>query len=395
MPIPQSVYQQRVNRLIADLPSAGFDAVFVQGLSSDLQYLLGIDRGAHNQTDDNKYGDAVYGALFSSTCAPIVLAPRMGAAPHVTAALVGGPWAGSIRVIGDGILGPLEDPADVAAEMLACAGRPRRVGVIARQWAAGIWTMRRADPAVSLMDASPLLARYRMIKDQHEITLMRQAAAVTERSFAAVLSQLSLGMTANEIALAVDRAFQAFGATHPSFHTGIRISGPGIPERSVPGRKVGDTPIQPGCVITFDIGAVVDGYASDFGRTVFWGEPDARAAEWHSLIMESQAAAIEVMCSGKITAAGLNAVARSVIEGAGLGQAFTHRLGHGIGIDVHEEPFLFPGDQTVLETGMCFTVEPSIRVPGVAGVRVEDVVMVTPQGGDPFHTYSHDLLVME
>ena len=393
--IPQSVHQQRVDRLIAALPDAGLDAVFVQGLSSDLQYLLGIDRGAHNQTDDNKYGDAVYGALFSANCAPIVLAPRMGAAPHVTAELAGGPWAGSVRVIGDGILSQLEDPADVVAEVLACAGHPRRVGVIARQWAAGIWMMQRAEPTTILADASALLTRHRMVKDQHEIALMRQAAAVTERSFAAVLSQLSLGMTANEIALAVDRAFQMFGATHPSFHTGIRIAGQGIPERPVAGRKVGDTPIQPGCVITFDIGAVVDGYASDFGRTVFWGEPDARIVEWHSLIMESQAAAIQAMRSGKITAGGLNVVARSVIENAGLGQGFTHRLGHGIGIDVHEEPFLFPGDQTVLETGMCFTIEPSIRVPGVAGVRVEDVVMVTPDGGDPFHTYSHDLLVME
>jgi len=245
-----------------------------------------------------------------------------------------------------------------------------------------------------IKNAAPILASHRMVKDEYEVALMRQAAGVTERAFAAVLTELCLGMTENEIAMAIDQAFQEFGATHPSFHTGIRITGPGIPEKPVPGRKVGDTPIQPGCVITFDIGSVVQGYASDFGRTVFWGDPTPEAERYHDLIMESQAQAIAAMCSGQITAAGLNAVARAVIEAGGLGEGFAHRLGHGIGIDVHEEPFLFPGDHTVLRTGMCFTVEPSIRIPGVAGVRVEDVVMVGPLGGQPFHTYSHDLLVM-
>ncbi len=231
-----------------------------------------------------------------------------------------------------------------------------------------------------------------MIKDEGEIDLMQRAAAVTERAFAAVLSQLELGMTASEIGMEVDRLFIDFGATHPSFHTGIRITGPGIAEKAVPGRKIGDTPIQPGCAITFDIGCVVDGYASDFGRTVFWSEPAPEIERLHDLIMESQEEAILAMKSGKITAAGLNAVAREVIEEAGFGEGFTHRLGHGIGIDVHEPPFLFPGDDTTLETGMCFTVEPSLRVPELATVRVEDIVMVTPDGGRPFHTYSHDLL---
>lgn len=394
MRIPHEVHRARVEQLIADLPAAGLDALFVQGLSSDLQYLMGIERGAHNQTDDNKYGDAICGALLSAGTAPVVIVPRMGAAAHVAAELAGTCWQDCIRVVGDGVLSKLEDPRDVFRSALGAAGNPRRIGVIARQWASGLWAMQAAAPHLFIADASALLAKRRMIKDSYEIALMRQAAAVTERAFAAALTHLDLGITASEIAMDVDQLFQAFGATHPSFHTGIRITGRGIPEPGNSGRRSGDTPVQPGCVITFDIGAGVEGYASDFGRTVFWGEPDTEIAGWHRLIMESQAKAIAAMRSGEITAAGLNQVARSAIEAAGLGDGFTHRLGHGIGIDVHEEPFLFPGDNTLLQTGMCFTVEPSIRIPGVAGVRVEDVVMVTPQGGEPLHTYSHGLLVM-
>jgi len=394
MRIAHGVHQGRIDRLSAAMQGAGIDALFVQGPSSDLQYLLGITREPHNPTDDNKYGDALYGALLVPGRSPLLMVPRMGASGHVAAELAGTPWANNITVIGDGILSPLEEPVDVARRMLAAAGSPRRIGVIARQWARGMFGLREAKSDVELVDAGYLLARQRMVKDEHEIELMRRAAAVTERAFAAVLNQLELGVTAMEIAQEIDRLFVRFGATNPSFHTGIRISGPGVVDLPAAGRKVGDTPIQPRSVITFDLGAVVDGYASDFGRTVFWGEPVPEMERMHELIMESQAQAIAAMKSGQVTAAGLNAIARGVIEAAGYGDGFTHRLGHGIGIDVHEEPFLFPGDQTVLETGMCFTIEPSIRVPGLGGVRVEDVVMVTPEGGQSFHSFSRDLLVM-
>jgi Xaa-Pro dipeptidase len=377
------------------MEQSGMDAVFVQGPSSDLQYLMGITREPHNPTDDNKYGDALYGALITPGRAPVLMVPRMGASGHVASELAGTPWVSNITVIGDGILSELEDPTDVARRLLASAGNPSRVGVIARQWARGMFGFRQAHPGIELLDAGPILSKHRMVKDQYEIELMQRAAGVTERAFAAVLTQLDLGVTANEIAQEIDRLFVRFGATNPSFHTGIRIGGPGVVDLPAAGRKVGDTPIQPRSVITFDLGAVVDGYASDFGRTVFWGEPVAEVVWLHDLIMKSQAQAIRAMRSGQVTAAGLNAIARGVIEGAGHGSGFTHRLGHGIGIDVHEEPFLFPGDETVLETGMCFTIEPSIRVPGLAGVRVEDVVMVTPEGGQSFHTFSRDLLVME
>lgn len=394
MGIPREVYRRRVDGLCDELAGAELDAVFVQGPSSDLQYLLGVGRGLHNQTDDNKYGDALYGALITPGRPAALMVPRMGAAEHVAAELAGTELAGEITVIGDGVLSQLEDPVDVVRRLLAAAGNPRRVGVISRAWAAGLFALQAAQPAIELSDAGPLLARRRMIKDEHEIALMRRAAAVTERAFAAVLPELALGVTADEIAGEIDRRLVEFGAVGPSFHTGIRITGPGVVDRPVAGRKVGDTPIQPRSAIAFDLGGVVDGYASDFGRTVFWGEPVPELVEMHDLIMAAQERAIRAMRSGAITAAGLDAVARRVIADAGYGDGFTHRLGHGIGIDVHESPFLFPGDDTTLQSGMCFTIEPSIRVPGLGGVRVEDVVMVTPNGGEPLHTYSRELLVM-
>jgi Xaa-Pro dipeptidase len=112
------------------------------------------------------------------------------------------------------------------------------------------------------------------------------------------------------------------------------------------------------------------------------------------MVMKAQAEAISVMKPGNMTAAQLNRVARAVLEEENLAQYFTHRLGHGIGIDVHEPPFLYELDHTVLQAGMCFTVEPSLRVPDEIDVRVEDVVQVTEEGGIPFSRFSHGYLVI-
>jgi Xaa-Pro aminopeptidase len=142
------------------------------------------------------------------------------------------------------------------------------------------------------------------------------------------------------------------------------------------------------------MGCVLEGYTSDFGRTVFWGKPTPTMVRYYETIVKSQSVAVEAVGARQITAAQLNSLAREVIEAEGLGEYFVHRLGHGIGIDVHEPPFLFPGDDTLLEEGMCFTIEPSLRTPEV-WVRVEDVFVFTEGRGKGLHQYSHDLLSIE
>jgi len=139
---------------------------------------------------------------------------------------------------------------------------------------------------------------------------------------------------------------------------------------------------------------VLEGYCSDFGRTVHFGEPTEEFRRCYDLVIGSHDAAIREMKSGQITAEGANAVARAVIEKGGYGEHFRHRLGHGIGLDVHEPAFLTQGDTTVLQTGMAFTVEPSIYWPGHVGTRIEDIVIVRPEGGEVLNQISNSLYVV-
>jgi Xaa-Pro aminopeptidase len=153
-------------------------------------------------------------------------------------------------------------------------------------------------------------------------------------------------------------------------------------------------PIEPGIAVPFDFGAIYNGYCSDFGRTVWIGEPPQEYIRTHELVMQAQRAGAEAMQSGKVTAAQVDAAARSIIEDAGYGKGFRHRLGHGIGMDVHEPPFLTFFDETVLLNGMTFTDEPSIILDDKWMVRVEDVFVVRAEGGEALSNYSRDLMVV-
>jgi Xaa-Pro aminopeptidase len=149
--------------------------------------------------------------------------------------------------------------------------------------------------------------------------------------------------------------------------------------------------LEEGDTISFDFGCVYKGYCSDFGRTVYVGNPPDKVRRIHDVVVEAQAAAIERMVDGEVTATQLDSVARGIVERAGYGPNFVHRLGHGIGVTVHEPPFLYLPEDTVLRKGMTFTVEPSILLFGEWSARVEDVVMVTAKGGVPFSSYHKEL----
>jgi Xaa-Pro dipeptidase len=141
----------------------------------------------------------------------------------------------------------------------------------------------------------------------------------------------------------------------------------------------------------FDFGGVVDGYCSDFGRTLYCGEPPDDYREAYDVMLAAQEAGRAAAAAG-VTAAAVNAACRRPIEEAGLGEHFRHRMGHGIGMNVHERPFLSPEDDTVLEEGMTFTDEPSIMIPGGFGVRIEDIIVVEKDGARMLNSYSKELV---
>jgi Xaa-Pro aminopeptidase len=141
----------------------------------------------------------------------------------------------------------------------------------------------------------------------------------------------------------------------------------------------------------FDFGGVVDGYCSDFGRTVYCGEPADDYCEIYAVMLAAQSAGLRAAAAG-VPAREVNAACRRPIEEAGLGEYFHHRMGHGIGMDVHERPFLSEEDETPLQRGMTFTDEPSIMIPGRFSVRIEDIILVEEEGGRMLNRYPTDLV---
>ena len=176
------------------------------------------------------------------------------------------------------------------------------------------------------------------------------------------------GMTSLDLITEVNYQLRKHGARTHSFVTSFYNMGKTYPFDFTNREELLHTPLLAPVSVSYDFGAVYEGYCYDFGRAVFFGEPDAEYRRVYALVMEAQAAGIAALHVGG-TCAQADAAARQVIVAGGYGQAFRHRLGHGIGMDVHEAPFLAANDDTTLEEGMCFTVEPSIFVPHQLGAR--------------------------
>jgi Xaa-Pro aminopeptidase len=382
-------YAARIAQVRAEMARRGIALMFVP-LSSSLEYLTGIRRDIPNPTEDNRPGDWVSGMYLGLERGPVVIEPRMGS-DRMEAQLRDKPWVTDLRVLGEP-----DDYSGVMARVVAeLGGLNGSIAMGERAWAKTAIDMQRAAPEATLVNAADIIAPMRMVKDEDEREVMRANARMTDEVYEAILSRMELGMSEQDIAWVIDREIISRGADYTSFHTGIRIGGGAARREGSIHDHLTAQRLERGTTLAFDFGILKDGYCSDFGRTVFIGEPGEEHHKVYDLVISAQAAAIEAMLDGQITAAKLDDVARSIIADAGYGPQFIHRLGHSIGKDVHEPPFLLAGDDTVLRTGMCFTIEPSVFMSDGAFVRVEDVVMVTPDGGENFNHTSHDLRVLD
>lgn len=362
---------------------------------ANLFYLTGIRRHEIGGTDHNAYGDYIVGGYIGLNDGVRVLAPRMGGKFYQEESQ-DKPWVDSVRLVNES-----ESPLAVLHQMLnrfdpstrsVQVLRGKKIALDDRVWAQSMMAFRRLLPDVEFVLASEILAPMRMIKTDAELDLMRQAGAITEQAFEKAVARLKPGVTELEIATEIDYQFKWLGAAHTSFVTGVFFAG------EAHDRAAGHASVkrlQRGDSVMFDLGCVYAGYCSDFGRTAFCGEPSAEYLKVHDLIQRSQQAGIAALKAGQVTGAQVNATARVIIEEAGYSQFFTHRLGHGIGVTVHEPPWLDVVEQTVLQSNMTFTVEPSIVVPGKFGNRVEDVVRVTPQGGESLYHADHRLYLID
>lgn len=373
-------YGERLNRVRQAMEQQGIDLLFVSP-SANLQYLTGIERDRPNYGNVNYPGGWVLGALIGRDKGPLLLAPRMVADYDLPSGVA------DVRVLPDS-----GDPFDLMRRTLAEFGTVRRAAIENRGWAEALINLQSLLPGTEWRPAWEILAPLRQIKDEDEIAVMRHAAHIADRVLAEVVPLLKVGMTELDVALEVDARMTRLGANGPSFTTNVFTMGPH--EAREMREKVSTRPLIEGVSLSFDFGCVWEGYCSDFGRTVHIGEPSAEFRRAYQTVIAAHDAAIREMRTGQITAAGANAVARKVVDDAGFGAHFRHRLGHGIGLDVHESPFLTEADSTPLQTGMAFTVEPSIYWVGQIGTRIEDVVIVRPEGGEVLNESHTDLRVV-
>ncbi len=222
---------------------------------------------------------------------------------------------------------------------------------------------------------SDLLSQLRAVKDEGELSSIREAQAITDEGFQFILSRIKEGKTEREIALELEFFMRKKGSEGVAFDF-IVVSGE---NSSMPHGVPTERAIRRGDFITMDFGAVVNGYRSDMTRTVAVGSVDDEQKTVYSTVLAAQAAALDAIKSGAACKA-VDKAARDVIAAAGYEKAFGHGLGHSVGLEIHESPACNPSSEAVLKSGMIMTVEPGIYLPNRFGVRIEDMVFVTDEG---------------
>ena len=227
----------------------------------------------------------------------------------------------------------------------------------------------------SVLPVENTVEEIRQIKDAHELELLRKAAQTADRAFRKALESLKAGMKESDLCLELEYQMQKLGARKPAFDS-IVASGPNgaFPHAGVTDREIGQHEL-----ITMDFGAYRDGYNSDITRTIWLGHLNVRNRKIYESVLIAQQLAVEAVRPGK-TCKEIDAVARQSLVDAGLGEYFSHGLGHGLGLAVHELPGVRSSSLTVLEPGMVITIEPGVYIPGETGCRIEDSVVVTETG---------------
>jgi Xaa-Pro aminopeptidase len=247
-----------------------------------------------------------------------------------------------------------------------------------------------AEAGVDVVPASGLVEGLRAVKDDEEIAAMRRASALSDEVFAALAVERFSGRTERELAWWIERSFREGGAEGVSFEAFVGAGATAASPHGVPG----DTPIGPGVLTVVDAGCIVGGYCSDCTRTFAVGEVSGRLSELHALCLEAQLAGLAAVAPG-VHGRDADAASRTLIEAQGLGLAYGHGMGHGVGLQIHEAPTLRPESTDVLEAGNVVSVEPGIYLPDEgAGVRIEDLVLVTDDGCERLTRFAKELVTV-
>jgi len=371
--VPAALLADRIRRAGDVAAELGVDLLLITP-GTDLRYLLDADGASHERL----------------TCLVLPAAGHRAPPALVVPRLEAPGWAGlplddlGVEVVtwNDG-----EDPYLLVSDL---AGGPTRLAVADEMPARHVFGLREALPEAVQTLAGPIVTELRMRKDAAEVAQLRAAGAAIDRVHARMSEFLKAGRTEAQVGADIAAAIVEEGHAEASFV----IVGSG-PNGASPHHDVSDRVIESGDVVVVDIGGPLpSGYYSDCTRTYAVGaEPPARVQEAYAALQDAQEQAVAAVRPG-VTAEQVDAAARVRLTDAGLGERFLHRTGHGIGLDVHEDPYIVGGNPLVLEPGMAFSVEPGVYVDGVWGARIEDIVVVTDDGCERLNTRPRDLVVL-
>lgn len=380
-PLPEDEYAARRERLGELLRDRQIDALFVPP-SSDLEYLTGIQRDLPTFGQSSYAHGWVAGAFVAPGREPLYVLPRMFVLFHLW-----GEEPGELVTVAES-----DDGRALFRQAASALGEIGTIGVAARTWGETVLELQGALPAATVVNGTPLVNELRRVKSPRELELMRHACSIADGAMTATVPRVQPGVTMAELAEEVEHQLRIRGSRTPSFPTHIFSYGY---ERSHDSQQAsGLEPIANGEAVMFDFGAVHGGYCSDFGRTIVCGEPHPEYAYAYEVMLAAQEAGRAAAVPGAL-ARDVNAACRRPIEEAGLGETFRHRMGHGIGLDVHEQPFISVEDETPLEAGMTFTDEPSILWDGHFAVRIEDIVVCAEGGGVVLNELPTTMVVTE
>jgi Xaa-Pro aminopeptidase len=353
-------YEQRRNYLVSALTGRKLDAAIVTSLPN-LRYLTGF-------TGSNGV------LLLASDTTLFITDPRYGlqAAQQTTC---------SVTVARGKLL----------EKLAKRVGRVRKIGFEdARMNVQSHQLLKEKLPlGASLEPLGTLLEDLRMVKSETEIEAIRRSVAANSKAFDRGLRKVKAGIRESDLALELDSAMRRLGADHPAFDTIVAFGTHSALPHAQPGTKA----LAPDQLVLIDMGASLEGYASDMTRMAHLGAPPKRIRRMYRAVLEAQQAAIDAVRPG-VTAASVDRAARQTLKSFKLDREFMHSTGHGLGLEIHEPPRLGRKEKTKLQAGMVVTIEPGAYVEGVGGIRIEDTVLVTERGCEILTPTSKELVVL-
>jgi Xaa-Pro dipeptidase len=249
--------------------------------------------------------------------------------------------------------------------------------------------LHRYAPGLTTAHAEPIMGALRLGKDKDELAILQRAVDVAEQALAALIPRIEIGQSEKQIAAMLSQALTEAGSQGNAFGPIVQAGPNGASPHGVPT----DRPIQEGDLMVIDFGAIIDDYPSDITRTFAVGDVSTELRRIHDIVRQANEAGRAAARPGA-TGRDIDRAARGVIDSAGYGDFFIHRTGHGLGLEVHEPPYIMEGNVEPLASGAVFTVEPGIYLPDAAGVRIEDNVVITDDGTRSLTSFSRELITV-